>query len=204
METTKTINHDTGYQQYIASKLQDVIEHQKIDSVEICGGLRRKWPDNKKIDIVIQADDNMKLFRLHSELWWRLRNHQVITMEIKPQLITFEIDAIPVSIHIGRNSQQYEVLKLIKTGDNAFIHLLSVRAIQMNLVLRHSFKDKLFGLYGLYKEYDRKTRKFNTTLNPYRVEARTENDIIEKLFPGESKYRDPVNRSLADIAVEVT
>lgn len=175
----------------------DLLKYQVEQSI-VVGGIRRKWPDNKRVDIVIQCDDDIKLFDINCSF----ASHDIKSIDIEPYKWSLSIDGVPVMIYIARNEQQFEVLKLVKTGDNNFIKLLSVKALQNSMVLKHSHIENLFGLYGLYKTYDRQTRKFTMVMNPMRVEAGTENEILKKLLiePDDQKYFDPVNRTI--VAVE--
>ena len=165
--------------------------------IEICGGIRRHKDQVHDIDIVAQDTDRFMLMTMLGQICYGL----VPTSE----KLTFNTGAIPGEIFFVQNEQQFEVMKLVRTGDFAFNRSLTQAAHTKGLVFRFS-KDKghyKIPMYGLYRitgtwwdeDADRAHRKTHLIGDMINAVAYKEKDIIELIF---SKYYEPEQRSWWD------
>jgi len=114
------------------------------------------------------------------------------------KLYRFWYNHIPLEINIAKTEQQFEVLKFIRTGTAEFHRNLLIEAQNMGMTIRFSHDDSLdmdlFGLYGAVRSWvtDKKgRRKSSWIINPARLEAWRERDIIEKVL---GEYVEPADR----------
>lgn len=116
-----------------------------FDRLEICGGLRREKKEVHDIDLVCLSHD---IFSLNIALC------QVCSAtNSSPEKIKFVCKGIPGEIYIVQSEQQFEVMKLERTGDFQFTRTLAQNAITKGMVFRFS-KDKGYykiPMYGLYR-----------------------------------------------------
>ena len=167
-----------------------------FDRIEICGSLRRKKDLIKDIDLVCLPLDR---FFLNVAL-----GKVCTSTKPTPEKITFicKDSGIPGEIFFVHNLQEFEVMKLVRTGDYSFNRALTQGAHTKGLVFRFA-KDKGYyqiPMYGLYRitgtwwdeladRAHRKVHLIGDMINPV---AWKEKDIIELIF---NKYYEPTQRS---------
>ena len=186
-----------------AQEVVDVIKpFCERERVEICGGLRRKKLSGvHDIDIVCHDIDRFSM---------NVALGQVCTStKPTPEKITFNCrcndELILGEIFFVQNEQQFEVMKLERTGDFQFTRTLAQNAITKGMVFRFS-RDKghyKIPMYGLYKitgtwwdeDADRAHHKTHLIGDMINAVVYKEKDIIELIF---SKYYEPEQRSWWD------
>ncbi len=165
-----------------------------FDRIEICGSLRRKKELIKDIDLVCLPLD---IFSLNLALC------QVCSAtNSTPEKIKFVCRGIPGEIYFAANEQQFEVMKLVRTGDFSFNRALTMGAHDKGMVFRFS-KDKGYykiPMYGLYlitgtwwdELADRSHRRVDLIGDMVNPVAYKEDEIIETIF---NKKIPPEDRS---------
>jgi DNA polymerase/3'-5' exonuclease PolX len=184
----KTLGEGIAEASYVVSKLGPVIK-----KYEICGSIRRKQDFVQDIDIVIIPDDLFMLSctctNLHAEELERTHNYE--KMKIGKNTIVFSHNGFKIEIYMALDEQEFEVLKLVRTGNWKFNKDMCTRAFMENLALR--FADGLYGLYGIVKNWDKERQEFNIIINPLRLVAKTEEEIITRLY---GSYVAPEEREI--------
>lgn len=155
-----------------------------VEDLIICGGLRRKKPMVHDIDIVIKIADETAIFWLNSILGSSHVDYKSTEKKIELTL-QCEFKRIKVEITPCISNQQFEVMKLIRTGSAEFNRQLVTRAHEKKMAIRFSGEN-----YGLYGAFQKEGEWF---INPERVEGRNEKDIIMKVFNDE-RLLEPENR----------
>lgn len=115
------------------------------------------------------------------------------------KIFKFWYRGIKMEINIAKDEKQFEVLKFIRTGSADFHIAFLNMAQNQNMTVNFHHNDELnldlYGLYGAISVWgeDRKTgkRKKRWIVNPARLVAWKENDIIEKVF---GRYIEPADR----------
>ena len=162
------------------------------DRVEICGGLRRHRSEVHDIDIVCQDTDRFGMITALSQV------SQFV--HPTPQKIIFRHHDVPGEIYFVANEQQFEVMKLERTGDYAFTQAIARNAIERGYLFRFAvdkgyYKIPMYGLYklgGSYYDKDRKRHYYtNDMIHPI---AYKERDILWILY---GKWIEPSERSWA-------
>lgn len=167
--------------------------------IEICGGIRRKKELVHDIDVVVQSNS---IFELYVGM---TRLDGIIMPYPTPEKLTFNFRGIPGELFFVTNEQQFEVMKLERTGDFQFTRTLAQNAITKGMVFRFS-RDKGYykiPMYGLYRitgtwwdeDADRASRKVNLIGDMINPVCYKERDIVEHVF---SKYYEPQERSWWD------
>jgi len=115
--------------------------------IEICGGLRRQKSSVHDIDIVCQDIDRFSINVALGQL--------CSSTTPTPEKISFICggSAIPGELFFVKNEQQFEVMKLVRTGDFSFNRSLTQAAHTKGVVFRFS-RDKGYykiPMYGLYQ-----------------------------------------------------
>ena len=176
-----------------AQRIVDDIKQYTI-KIEICGGLRRHKQEVHDIDLVCWPKDR-----------WMLNvmlGRECNLVEPTTEKTKFRWATIPGEIFFVANEQQFEVMKLVRTGDYSFNRALTQAAHTKGLVFRFA-KDKGYyqiPMYGLYRitgtwwdeladRAHRKVHLIGDMINPV---AWKEKDIIELIF---NKYYEPTQRS---------
>lgn len=155
-----------------------------VEDMIICGGLRRKKQWVHDIDIVIKIADETAIFWLNSVLGSSFVDYKSTDKKIELTL-QCNFNRIKVEITPCITEQQFEVMKLIRTGSAEFNRQLVTRAHEKKMAIR--FSGENFGLFGAYQ------KEGEWLINPQRVEGRNEKDIIMKVFDN-VKLLDPENR----------
>ncbi len=168
-----------------AALIQDDIG-KFCDEFVICGGLRRGNPTVHDVDIVTRPNDYFSISTVLSKF---------SRFNATPDKYFVTIDNIPLEIFVCDSEEQFEVLKLVRTGSNTFNQILAKTAHSRNMVFRFRRKEKRFGLYGAIEHFDRETYKTTWIINPLRHVAWKEDDIIMTVF-NDKNYLDPKNRNL--------
>ncbi len=167
--------------------------------VEVCGGIRRHKELVHDIDIVIQSN---AIFELYVGMT-RLDGIQMPYPT--PEKLTFNYRGIPGELFFVKNEQQFEVMKLVRTGDYQFNMALTTGAHEKGLVFRFS-KDKGYykiPMYGLYKITgtwwdelaDRSHRRVDLIGDMVNPVCYKEDEVIETIF---NKKIPPEDRSWWD------
>jgi len=164
------------------------------DRVEVCGSYRRQSEESNDVDIVLKPIDDFSIFNMlvgidASPLTKRniFKGPHMIRYEMK-------VDAgiIPTELYLTRDDRQFEVMKLIRTGDWVFNKRLCMNANSANMSLR--FSAKHYGVFGLFRSWNKDTHKKETVFNPIpRKDCQTEQEIVTKLM---GKYYEPPERSM--------
>lgn len=168
-----------------ANLVKDEIE-KFCDEFIICGGLRRGKDLVHDVDIVTRPNDYFSISTVLGKY---------SSFSATPSKYFLEIDEIPLEIFVCDSEEQFEVLKLVRTGSNTFNQILARQAHDKNMVFRFKREKKLFGLYGAIEYYDQEKHDMIWVINPYRHVAYKEDDIIMAVFNNES-YLDPKNRNM--------
>jgi hypothetical protein len=118
--------------------------------VEICGSLRRKRPEVHDIDIVCQDTDRFSMITSLAKLCEKV--------DPTPAKIRFVYRGMQGEIYFVKSEQEFEVLKLERTGDFEFVRSMSKLAIEHGYVFRFSvdqgyYKIPMFGLYKIGGKY---------------------------------------------------
>lgn len=189
------------------------------EKIEVVGSIRRRLASCKDVDIVVwprafeEFNINCNMFdqfkgrikdRIFPEWEWKEDKHgkmRKLKKNHARNYLEYIIDDIPVEVWLANNLQEFEVIKLFRTGNSVFLRSLAntaSRDYSMSLRLGgyHEFsKRPLYGLYGAAKgkkiEGNRKSA-YETVVNPLHCIAWREEDIINKLL---KKYYTPVDRS---------
>lgn len=179
----------------IVSKL--TVEEPAFTKMMICGSLRRQKGIVHDIDIVgIPHPFTPTLFGSLADLGaknigFRGENSHARTERTNKVLefdMPLRVDGIermlPCEIWYAGDERQFEVLKLIRTGGNDFNKRLTTAAIEKGMAIRFAydpvFRMDLYGLYGA--SYFWKNDQFVTAVNPARLVAKTEDEIISALL----------------------
>lgn len=137
------------------------------------------------VDIVIWPQD---YFAISTKLGAEFK------MVATPSKYVIDAEGFKTEIWIANSLEQFEVLKLVKTGSAGFNLQLSMSAHEKDMALK--YKDGLYGLYSAIKGWDKEKNKFKYYHNPLRRLWYSEHDIIMTVFEDE-KYLDPLNRNIA-------
>ena len=155
-----------------------------FDRIEICGGLRRKKESVHDIDLVCLPTDR---FSINIGL-----GSVCTSTHPTAEKITFNCRGIPGEIFFVQSEQEFDVMKLERTGDFAFTKALAQAALTKGLVFRFS-KDKGYykiPMYGLYKitgtwwdeQADRAHRKHYLIGDMIHPICYKEDEVIETIF----------------------
>lgn len=169
----------------VANLIKDDIS-KFCDEFIICGGLRRGKDLVHDVDIVTRPNDYFSISTVLSKY---------SKFNATPSKYFITVNEIPVELFVCDSEEQFEVLKLVRTGSNTFNKILALQAHDHNMVLRFQREKKLFGLYGAIEYFDSETRDKKWVINPLRHVAYKENDIIMTVFNNQS-YLDPKNRNM--------
>lgn len=165
----------------------------KPDFIEICGGLRRGKQEVHDIDIVCWPTDRFGMNVALSQ-----------TLELgepSPQKYNFIYDGIPGEIWYVANEQEFEVMKLIRTGDYGFSRSIASTAQDKGYMLKFSvdpgyYKIPMYGLYKIsgyiWKEKDGHRHKTPYCQDMRHPIAYKEKDILWLLY---GKWIPPEERS---------
>lgn len=137
------------------------------------------------VDIVIQPED---YFAISTKLGAEYK------MVASPHKYTLDAEGFKTEIWLANSIEEFEVLKLVKTGSAGFNLQLAMNAHDKDMTLMH--KNGLYGLYAAVKGWDKEKNKFKYYHNPLRRLWYSEHDIIMIVFEDE-KYLDPHNRNIA-------
>ena len=132
-----------------AQEIADLIK-QYSERVEICGSLRRRRQEIKDIDIVCQDTDRFGMITALSQV--------VQFVHPTPQKVLFRHHDIPGEIYFVKTEQEFEVMKLERTGDYGFTQAIARNAIERGYLFRFSvdkgyYKIPMYGLYKLGGHY---------------------------------------------------
>ena len=153
--------------------------------IAICGSLRRKKQyDIKDIDIVAVDIDRFSINMVLGQI--------CTSTHPTAEKITFVCRGIPGEIFFVNSVQEFEVMKLERTGDFQFTRTLAQNAITKGMVFRFS-KDKGYykiPMYGLYKitgtwwdeDADRANHKHYLIGDMVNAVCWHEDEIIETIF----------------------
>ena len=159
---------------------------------EICGSYRREQKENiKDIDVVIDINyEKINAFMFFFSFEKLLKENGFENIHRFKTFLKCNYSNIPVEFYFAENEEQFEVLKLIKTGSFAFCKDLAERARHDGWMLK--FADGLYGIYGSVQVWDKETGMPDYVMNPLRRKWK-EKDIIETLY---GKYIDPRERNV--------
>ena len=174
-----------------AQEISDLIRPYS-QRVEICGSLRRRRQEIKDIDIVCQDTDRFGMITALSQI--------AQFVHPTPQKILFRYDDVPGEIYCVHSEQEFEVMKLERTGDYAFTQAIARNAIERGYLFRFSvdpgyYKIPMYGLYKLGGRYYDKHEVRHYYANDMRnAVAFKERDILWLLY---GKWIEPSERSWA-------
>jgi len=183
---------------HIANNIaQQIVDETSLFSwanhIEICGGLRRMARQVHDIDIVIHIPQaNRFLFNSHLAT---IADKYLKVTEKTARFGAYDpnVGLIPVEMYYAETEEQFELMKLIRTGNAEFNKTLTLKAHEKNAVLR--FKGEFFGIYGAHKTYtrnDKGIKKVEWIVNPQRRICYKERDVIEFCM---DEYYEPWQRN---------
>lgn len=151
---------------------------------ELCGSLRRGLKEVSDIDIVCQDTDRFSLIAELTQI--------VDSLTPSPQTIKFVHAGIPGEIFFVSDYKQFEVMKLVRTGDHVFIQSLARNALEAGYMLKFSvdpgyYKIPMYGLYKISGTIYRRNYKGPPTKENYTQDMRhpieyKENQIIWLIY----------------------
>lgn len=166
--------------------------------IEICGGLRRVMRTVHDIDIVMECYGESR-FILNTKLPFIADKYLRLSQKTaKFGIYQSDLGLIPVEVYFVDSPDKFEVMKLIRTGNNYFNMMLTMKARAKNSVLR--FSGDTWGVYPAVRSYqtDERTGKKQSVfaINKQRRLATTEQEIIAYCMEGD--YIEPWQRNFND------
>lgn|GEM_PF-5691139 len=167
-------------------KLVEILKDQVQE-----GSIRFMDEELKKSEEETEDDGGKKKKR-------KARKSKNVAKPKERKIYKFWYNSIPLEINIAKTEQQFEVLKFIRTGTADFHRNLLIESQNQGMTIRFSHDDELdmdlYGLYGAVRSFaaDKKGRRKSVWIvNPARLEAWRERDIIEKVL---GEYVEPADR----------
>lgn len=191
IETQRPVVTREGIQSLV-SRIVPLLE-PFCQKIEVCGSFRRGLPQSHDLDIVVLPNDGFAIWSMLIQI----DSSPVVKKVVGkyPTYVKYELTSgIPMEIYLAKDETQFEVLKLVRTGDWMFNRNLCFEANLKNLSFR--FSGSHWGVFGLVRQWPKDKKRPETIINPIpRSDALTERQIIEKIL---GKYVDPVDRTLAE------
>lgn len=198
MEIQQRITDPDGNILYPTEEIQPIVDtlvyhlQRCFSLVEVCGFIRRG--EKYTYDIGVVSIPNENIFSFSTMLANPPAGIRITDLQMKERKALFNVvletgEKVHCDWHFLANEQEFEVMKLIRTGSQEFIWQLESEAKDKHLYLRHGGKYVLgkktyvlWGLYGGYERWDDDAAMYQTIINPLGRRAWKEDEIIEMVF----------------------